>query len=242
MKVNFTLLVLEILQFLETFFKRKRTRYKITLRALFVSLYESYYKRKCAIIKTIITQFPLHRSKKKKDSKEAREKIHKSIDSVQSQRCRIKASLSGWKKEARENNPLKWWGIGRWRCHGGQQLPQRKTGKRAQWSRRTTIHSCNHSPDRQLDAPQGWNRKPLSPSILETWQPRAFFFLSFLSLSLTLSFFFILSTFDTCACTTRVRACVHAFRCTSLPRRVQMLPFERCLRAPKSNYSARDHA
>lgn len=75
MKVNFTLLVLEILQFLETFFKRKRTRYKITLRALFVSLYESCYKRKCAIIKTIITRFSLHRSKKKK--KKIRKKLAK---------------------------------------------------------------------------------------------------------------------------------------------------------------------
>lgn len=37
-----------------------------------------------------------------------------------------------------------------------------------------------------------------------------FFFLSFLSPSLSLLFFFILSTFDTCACTTRVRACVRA--------------------------------
>lgn len=77
-------------------------------------------------------------------------------------------------KRTRENRTLKWWRIGRWRCHGRQQS-RRKTGKRAQWSRRT-IHSCNHSPDRQLDAPQGWNRKPLSPSILETWQqPHGFF-------------------------------------------------------------------
>lgn len=80
-------------------------------------------------------------------------------------------------KRARENRTLKWWRIGRWRCHGRQQS-RRKTGKRAQWSRRT-IHSCNHSPDRQLDAPQGWNRKPLSPSILETWQQPHAFFLSF---------------------------------------------------------------
>lgn len=36
-----------------------------------------------------------------------------------------------------------------------------------------------------------------------------------------LLFFFILSTFDTCACTTRVRACVHACvrACVSLARR-----------------------
>ena len=40
----------------------------------------------------------------------------------------------------------------------------------------------------------------------------------------------------------RAYTCVRAFRCTSVPRRVQMLPFERCLRAPKSNYSARDRA
>lgn len=143
-------------------------------------------------------------------------------------------------KRARENRTLKWWRIGRWRCHGRQQS-RRKTGKRAQWSRRT-IHSCNHSPDRQLDAPQGWNRKPLSPSILETWQqPHTFF--SFVLFFYTFRIRTTHANVSTCGyANARAYTCVRAFRCTSVPRRVQMLPFERCLRAPKSNYSARDRA
>lgn len=50
---------------------------------------------------------------------------------------------------------------------------------------------------------------------------RVLFFSPSLSLSLSPSFFFLLSTFDTCACTTRVRACVHACvrACVSLARR-----------------------
>jgi len=72
----------------------------------------------------------------------------------------------------------KWRRIRELRCRWIQRFCQ-KTGKQTQCSRRT-IHSRDRSPDRQLDAPQGWNRKPLSLTISETCGAAcAFFFFSF---------------------------------------------------------------
>lgn len=71
----------------------------------------------------------------------------------------------------------KWRRIRGLRCRWLQRFCQ-KTGKQTQCSRRT-IHSRDRSPDRQLDAPQGWNRKPLSLTISETCGASVCIFFSF---------------------------------------------------------------